>query len=105
MTKTIDQKLQDYEAKLELVKRHLDINYEYLTDIAFENELVKFVEKIDDAENTKQKIDNLGNEVNDLEDQIDDLEDQIDDLEDQIDDLEKENQQLKEKIDELIKNK
>jgi len=98
MTKTIDQKLQDYEAKLELVKRHLDINYEYLTDIAFENELVKFVEKIDDAENTKQKIDNLGNEVNDLEDQIDDLEDQIDDLE-------KENQQLKEKIDELTKNK
>jgi len=80
MTKTIEQKLQDYEAKLELVKRHLDINYEYLTDIAFENELVKFVEKIDDAESTEQKIDDLSNEVNDLEDQIDDLKDQIKNL-------------------------
>lgn len=77
---TNKQKLQDYEAKLELVKRHLDINYEYLTDIAFENELVKFVEKIDDAESTEQKIDDLSNEVNDLEDQIDDLKDQIKNL-------------------------
>ena len=96
--KTIEQKLQDYEAKLELINRHLDINYEYFTNIGFENELVKFVEKIDDAESAKQKIDKLSNEVNDLEDQIDDLEDHIDDLE-------KENQQLKEKIDELTKNK
>lgn len=78
--KTIEQKLQDYEAKLELVKRHLDINYEYLTDIGFENELVKFVEEIDDAESVEQKINDLSNEVNDLEDQIDDLKDQIKDL-------------------------
>lgn len=95
---TNDQKLQDYEAKLELIKRHLDINHEYLTPIGFENELEKFVEKIDNAESVEQKINDLSNEV-------DDLEDQIDDLEDQIIDLEKENYQLEEKIEELTKNK
>ena len=79
---TNEQKIQDYEAKLELVKRHLDVNYEYLTLFGFEVELEKFVEKIDD----------LSYEVNvlkDQQDQVDELEDQVSDLKNEIKDLKK----------------
>ena len=74
---TNDQKLQDYETKLELIKRHLDINHEYLTPIGFENELEKFVEKIDNAKKVEEKNNDLFNEICDLEAEIDDLEDEI----------------------------
>ena len=74
-----------YEQKmLELVKKHLDINYEYLTPFGFEVELEKIVEKIDD----------LSYEVNVLKDQ----QDQVDELEDQVSDLKNEIKDLKEKL-------
>ena len=88
---TNEQKLQDYETKLELIKRHLDINYEYLTLIGFENELEKFVEKIDNAKNLEEKNNDLFNEVIDLEDEIDDLEDKIEYLEKKLKKTEKQN--------------
>lgn len=78
---TNEQKLQDYETKLELIKRHLDINHEYLTPIGFENELEKFVEKNND----------LFNEICDLEGEIDDLEDKIEYLEKKLKKTEKQN--------------
>ena len=81
---TNEQKLQDYEAKLELINRHLDINYEYLTPFGFEVELEKIVEKIDD----------LSYEVNVLKDQ----QDQVDELEDQVSDLKNEIKDLKKKL-------
>ena len=79
---TNEQKLQDYEAKLELVKKHLDINYEYLTPIGFEVELEKIVEKIDDL---SYKV----NVLEDQQDQVDELEDQVSDLKNEIKDLKK----------------
>lgn len=86
--KTIEQKLQDYEVKLELVKKHLDINYEYLTPLGFEVELEKIVEKIDD----------LSYEVNVLKDQVNMLEDEASDLENHVSDLKYEIKDLKEKL-------
>ena len=85
---TNKQKLQDYEAKLELVKKHLDINYEYLTPLGFEVELEKIVEKIDD----------LSYEVNVLKDQVNMLEDEASDLENYVSDLKNEIKDLKEKL-------
>ena len=83
-----EQKLQDYEAKLELVKKHLDVNYEYLTPLGFEVELEKIVEKIDD----------LSYEVNVLKDQVNMLEDEASDLENYVSDLKNEIKDLKEKL-------
>lgn len=88
MTKTIEQKLQDYEVKLELVKIHLDINYEYLTLIGFQVELEKIVEKIDD----------LSYQVNVLKDQVNMLEDEASNLENYVSDLKYEIKDLKEKL-------
>ena len=81
---TNEQKIQDYEAKLELINRHLDVNYEYLTAFGFEVELEKIVKKIDD----------LSYEVNVLKDQ----QDQVDELEDQVSDLKNEIKDLKKKL-------
>lgn len=83
---TNEQKLQDYEAKLELINRHLDINYKYLTLLGFEVELEKIVEKIDDL---SYEVNVLKDQVNMLEDEASDLENQIDDLKDQIKNLKK----------------
>ena len=85
---TNEQKLQDYEAKLELVKKHLDVNYEYLTPLGFEVELEKIVKKIDD----------LSYEVNVLKDQVNMLEDEASDLENYVSDLKNEIKDLKEKL-------
>ncbi len=85
---TNEQKLQDYQEMLELVKKHLDINYEYLTPFGFEVELEKIVEKIDD----------LSYEVNVLKDQVNMLEDEASDLENYVSDLKYEIKDLKEKL-------
>ena len=85
---TYEQKLQDYEAKLELVKKHLDINYEYLTPLGFKVELEKIVKKIDD----------LNYKVNVLKDQVNMLEDEASDLENHVSDLKNEISDLKEKL-------
>lgn len=77
---TNEQKLQDYEAKLELVKIHLDIDYKYSTLISFENELEKFIEIIDNAERIKQENDDLTYDKRELVDEVNDLEDKIKDL-------------------------
>ena len=95
---TNEQKLQNYEAKLELINRHLDINHEHLTLIGFINELEKLVEKIDNAKNVEEKNNDLFNEICDLEGKIDDLEDEICDLKGKIDDLEDEIKYLEKKL-------
>ena len=77
---TNEEKLQDYEAKLELVKRHLDIDYKYLNLIGFEIELEKFIKIIDDAERIKQNISDLEDEISDLEDEIKDLKKELKEL-------------------------
>ena len=83
---TNEQKLQDYEAKLELVKKHLDVNYEYLTPLGFEVELEKIVEKIDDL---SYEVNVLKDQVNMLEDEASDLENYVSDLKNEIKDLKK----------------
>ena len=88
---TNEQKLQNYEAKLELINRHLDINHEHLTLIGFINELEKLVEKIDNAKNVEEKNNDLFNEICDLEGKIDDLEDEIKYLEKKLKKAEKQN--------------
>lgn len=85
---TNEQKLQDYQEMLELVKKHLDINYEYLTPIGFQVELEKIVEKIDD----------LSYQVNVLKDQVNMLEDEASNLENYVSDLKYEIKDLKEKL-------
>lgn len=85
---TNKQKMQDYEAKLELINKHLDINYKYLTPLGFEVELEKIVKKIDD----------LSYEVNVLKDQVNMLEDEASDLENHVSDLKNEIKDLKEKL-------
>ena len=74
---TNEQKLQHYQEMLELVKKYLDINYEYLTLFGFEVELEKIVEKIDD-------LSYQVNVLKDQQDQIDELEDQVSDLKNEI---------------------
>lgn len=101
---TDEQKLQDYEAKLELVKRHLDIDYKYSTLISFENELEKFIEIIDNAERIKQEIDDLTSDKRELNDEISDLEDEVTELENEVSDLKNEVSDLKKELKEL-KNK
>ena len=81
---TDEQKLQDYEARLELVKIHLGIDYKYSTLISFENELEKFI-KI-----TSDKIE-LNDEINDLEDEVSDLEDEVSDLKKELKELKNKN--------------
>lgn len=88
---TDEQKLQDYEAKLELVKRHLDIDYKYSTLISFENELEKFIEIIDNAERTEQEIYDLNNNKRELNDEISDLEDEVSDLKKELKELKNKN--------------
>lgn len=87
----MEQKLQDYEAKLELVKRHLDIDYKYSTLISFENELEKFIEIIDNAERIKQEIDDLTSDKRELNDEISDLEDIVRDLKKELKQLKNKN--------------
>lgn len=89
---TNEQKLQDYEAKFELVKKHLDVNYEYLTALGFEVELEKIVKKIDDL---SYKVNVLKDEVNVLKDQVNMLEDEASDLENHVSDLKNEIKDLK----------
>ena len=59
---TNEEKLQDYEAKLEIVKRHLEVDYKYSSLISFENELEKFVNKVNDAETIEHNMDDLRDE-------------------------------------------
>lgn len=89
---TNEQKLQDYQEMLELVKKHLDINYEYLTPFGFEVELEKIVKKIDDL---SYEVNVLKDEVNVLKDQVNMLEDEASDLENHVSDLKNEIKDLK----------
>lgn len=88
---TNEEKLQDYKAKLELVKRHFDVDYKYSTLIGFQIELEKFVKIIDDAERIKQDISDLECEVVDLTNEVSDLEDEIKDLKKEIKELKNKN--------------
>ena len=67
---TNEQKLQYYQKMLELVKKHLDINYEYLTPFGFEVELEKIVEKIDNVDVLKDQINDLKYEIKDLKEKL-----------------------------------
>lgn len=71
---TNEQKLQDYEAKLELVKRHLEVDYKFTTLISFENELEKFVNKVNDVEKFEKKAEDFENEVIMLKNEVSNLE-------------------------------
>ena len=101
---TNEQKLQDYQEMLELVKKHLDVNYEYLTPIRFEVELEKIAEKIDNAERIKQENDDLTSDKRELYDEISNLEDEVSELENEVSDLKDEVSDLKKELKEL-KNK
>ena len=61
----IEIKLRNCEDKLELVKKHLDIDYLFLNTFEFRDRLLHFEKKINDLneENTelKQQINNLTN--------------------------------------------
>ena len=61
---------QDYQEMLELVKKHLDINYEYLSLTRFDTELEKIVEKIDNVDVLKDQINNLKYEIKDLKEKL-----------------------------------
>ena len=95
---TNEQKLQDYEAKLELVKRHLGIDYKFTTLIGFENELEEFITKVNDAERIKQEIDDLTSDKRELNDEISDLEDEVTELENEVSDLKDEVSDLKKEL-------
>lgn len=77
---TNEEKLQDYEAKLELVKRHLEVDYKYSTLIGFQIELEKFIKIIDNAERIEKDIRDLRDEVSDLEDEVSDLKKELKEL-------------------------
>ena len=81
---TNEEKLEDYEAKLEIVKRHLRVDFRFITLISFENdledELDKFIKIIDNAERAEKDIRDLRYEVSDLEDEIKDLKKEIKEL-------------------------
>lgn len=61
----IEAKLRNYEDKLELVKKHLNIDYLFLNTFEFRDRLLHIEKKINDLdeENTelKQQINNLTN--------------------------------------------
>ena len=71
---TNEEKLQDYEAKLELVKRHFDVDYKYSTLIGFQIELEKFVNKVKDVEKFEKKAEDFENEVIILKNEVSNLE-------------------------------
>ena len=71
---TNEEKLQDYEAKLELVKRHFDVDYKYSTLIGFQIELEKFVNKVNDVEKFEKKAEDFENEVIILKNEVSNLE-------------------------------
>ena len=71
---TNEEKLQDYEAKLEIVKRHFDVDYKYLNLIGFEIELEKFVNKVNNVEKFEKKAEDFENEVIMLKNEVSNLE-------------------------------
>ena len=71
---TNEEKLQDYEAKLEIVKRHFDVEYKYSSLIGFEIELEKFVNKVNDVERFEKKAEDFESEVIILKNEVCNLE-------------------------------
>ena len=85
---TNEEKLQDYEAKLELVKRHLEVDYKYLNLIGFEIELK---DMIDYAKRIWRDNDGLHSDKRKLKDEVSDLECEIKDLKKEIKELKNKN--------------
>ena len=74
---TNEEKLQDYEAKLEMVKRHLEVEYKFITLISFENELEDI---IDYAKRIEQDNDDLHRNKRKLKDEVSDLKKELEEL-------------------------
>ena len=87
----IQVKLRNYEDKLELVKRHLDIDYIFLNTFEFGDRLLHFEKKINDLdkENTELigKNDYLRCEVDDYESKVKGLKNEIKELKQEINNL------------------
>ena len=87
----IEVKLRNYEDKLELVKRHLDIDYLFLNTFEFTDRLLHFKKLIDDLDKENTKLigenDYLECEVDDYESKVEGLKNEIKELKQQIKNL------------------
>jgi chaperonin cofactor prefoldin len=83
----IEVKLRNYEDKLELVKRHLDIDYLFLNTFEFGDRLLHFEKKINDLDKLIKKNDYLECEVDNYESEVEDLKNEIKELKQQINNL------------------
>ena len=87
----IEVKLRNYEDKLELVKKHLDIDYLFLNTFEFRDRLLHFEKLINDLDKENTKLigenDYLECEVDNYESEVEDLKNGIKELKQQINNL------------------